>query len=103
MKRDFHNYRTNVTIPQTRIKSYQEFCNSGQLTSIKQYLLKVLESHPEGLTRKELSNLIKIEQNSLTGPLLEHLLSGELIISGVRKNKRTNRFNQVYKLNAQNK
>lgn len=90
---------TNVTIlPNTRIVSWIEFNQSGQKKSIKNKVLHVLKSYPQGLTRSELSELLDDKENCLTACLLESVKSGILFIVGVRFNSSTKRHNQVYKL-----
>lgn len=86
------------SIPVTRIFSFQEY-RKHQNGKRQDYILKLLETIPDGLTCREISQISGIEIQSLTYPLKQLEEAGQIKVSGVRKSELTNRHNQTYVLN----
>ena len=84
-------------IPATRIISYSQFKTQSQ-GKIKSYILHLLESYPNGLDTRHISNVSGIEVQSLTNPLKTLLDDGLIEISGIHKSTVSNRMVQVYSL-----
>ena len=85
------------SIPATRIFSYNEF-KKHQSGKIKQYVLELLESYPNGLTCRQISEISGIEVQSLTHPLKTLQDKGSIKVIKIDKNHVTNRLVQVYSL-----
>jgi hypothetical protein len=85
------------SIPSTRIFSYIEFRKS-QKGQIKEFILNLLESFPDGLSCREMSEITGIWVQSLTNPLLELERQGKIKIKGIRRSTVSNRMVQVYSL-----
>lgn len=86
-------------IPRTRLVSYSQFCSSGQKRSIQNYILKLLQINPKGLTCREISDISKIEVQSLTGALWTLEKSNKIIVEGIKRSSKSNRLVQIYVLN----
>ena len=65
-------------IPHTRLMSWLDFNSSGTKSSIKNFLLLTFSELSKPISRRQLSELVGIEQQSLTRPLLELVLEGKL-------------------------
>jgi len=86
-------------IPETRIKSWLDFNSSGKKSSIKNFLLLTFSELSKPISRRQLSELVGIEQQSLTRPLLELVLENKLSTENRVKCKH-NRLVIGYTLNS---
>jgi hypothetical protein len=84
-------------IPQTRIISYSEFKRTSQ-GKIKQYILHLLKSNPEGLDTRQISDISGIWVQSLTNPIKSLQDDGLIKINSIHKSTVSNRLVQVYTL-----
>ena len=58
-------------IPSTRIESWKLFRDSGQKSTIKSFILVVLEDSPTALSCRQISEISGVEIQSLCRPLQE--------------------------------
>lgn len=84
-------------IPATRIISYSQFKTQSQ-GKIKNYILHLLESYPNGLDTRQISDVSGIWVQSLTNPIKTLLDDGLIEISSIHKSTVSNRMVQVYSL-----
>jgi hypothetical protein len=84
-------------IPTTRIISYRQFKTQSQ-GKIKDYILYLLESYPNGLDTRQISDVSDIWVQSLTNPIKSLLDDGLIQISSIHKSSVSNRMVQVYSL-----
>lgn len=82
----------------TKKLSYSQFCSSGRKANIKAYILKLLESYPNGLTCREISDIGDIWVQSLTNPLKSLQDDNLISVSGYKKSSVSNRVVQIYSL-----
>lgn len=88
-----------TSIPYTRLFSFHEY-RKHQNGKRKEYILTLLETIPDGLSCREISQISGIEIQSLTCPLKQLEEAGQIKVSGVRKSELTKRNNQTYVLSS---
>jgi len=88
----------NSSIADTKKLSYIQFCSSGRKANIKAYILRLLESYPDGLSCRQISDISTIWVQSLTNPLKNLQDLGQIEVVSYRRSKVTNRIVQVYSL-----
>ena len=82
---DSESIKKVVPIPSTRIESWKLFRDSGQKSTIKNFILVVLEETSSALSCRQISNVSGIEVQSLCRPLQE--LVNEKKISTTQRTK----------------
>jgi predicted transcriptional regulator len=87
------------TTPPTKFFSCLEYKKS-QNGKRKDYILKLLQSTPEGKTCREISDISGIWIQSLCNPLKELEKTKLIKVEGVRRCNLTNRLVQVYCING---
>jgi len=89
----------NSYIPQTRIDSFRELISEGSFSNYKKMCVWLLGEHyANGLTRYEITLITDVKEQCLTAALKSLLNEEKAFVCGVRLNKETSRYNQVYKL-----
>jgi predicted transcriptional regulator len=87
------------TTPPTKFISWRQYKKS-QNGKRKDYILKLLQATPEGLTNREISDHSGIWIQSLCNPLKELEKTKLIKVEGVRRCDLTKRLVQVYAING---
>lgn len=85
------------TQPLTKLFSFHQF-RKHQHGKIKDYILSLLATVPDGLSTRDISQISGIEIQSLTYPIKELEKKAQIKVTGIKKSIVSNRKVQVYSI-----